>query len=92
MSKVVDRRELNVSELNIGEPIGGEFMAACEHIVHELLGGVRHGYSKMTIAVEKVQANKTSITVESGKSFRFICRDIAEPCHHFGTSGIEARR
>jgi hypothetical protein len=76
MTKVVDRHELNVNELNIGEPIGGELMTACEHIVRELLGGVRHGYSKMTIGVEKVQANKTSITVKASGSF-------AEPCQHW---------
>ena len=73
MSKHVGNRDLNVSELNFGQPIVGELKTALEHIARELLDGVRHGYSKMNIAVEKVQANKTSITVESGKSFRFVC-------------------
>ena len=73
MSKHVDSRDLNVCELNIAQPIVGDLKTALEHIARELLDGVHHGFSKMNIAVEKVQANKTSITVESGKSFRFIC-------------------
>ena len=72
MSKHVDKHNLKAIQLDVGEPSGGELTAACEHIVRELLEGVRHGFFKMTIAVEKIQSSKTSITVEAGKSTRFI--------------------
>jgi hypothetical protein len=69
MSKFVDKHDL---QLDVGEPTDSEFAAACEHIVRDLLEGVRHGFFKMTISVEREQSNKTSITIEAGKSFRFI--------------------
>ena len=72
MSKFVDKRNLKAIQLDVGEPAGGELTEACEHIVRELLDGLGHGFFKMTIAVEKVQSSKTSITVEAGKSTRFV--------------------
>lgn len=72
MSKFVDKRDLKAIQLNLDEPVGGELTEACEHIVRELLAGVHHGFFRMTIIVEKVQSNKTSITVEAGKSVRFV--------------------
>ena len=62
MSKFVDKH-------NLGEPTDSEFAAACEHIVGDLLEGVRHGFFKMTISVEREQSNKISITVEAGTAF-----------------------
>ncbi len=72
MSKFVDKHNLKAIQLDVGESPGGELTAACEHIVRQLVEGVHHGFSKMTIVVEKVQSNKTSITVEAGKSYRFV--------------------
>jgi hypothetical protein len=73
MSRFEDKHHtLKAIQLDSDEPAGGELLAACEHIVRELLDGVHHGFSKMNISVEKGQSNKISITVEAGKSFRFI--------------------
>ena len=72
MSKQVNRH-LSATELDVREKsAGGDLKAAREFIARELVEGVRHGFSKMTIVVEKVQSSKTSITVEAGKSYRFV--------------------
>jgi hypothetical protein len=51
---------------------GGELKEACEHIVRELMEGVRHGFSEMTVKVEIMQSKKKSVTIVAGKSYRFI--------------------
>ena len=71
MSKQVNRH-LSATELDVHEFAGGDLKAAREFIARELVEGVRHGFSEMTIVVEKVQSSKTSITVEAGKSYRFV--------------------
>ena len=67
-------RDLHMIHFDTGEPAGSELKAVCEHIVRELLDGVRHGFFEMTITVETGQAKKKSITIKSGKSHRFtVC-------------------
>ena len=51
---------------------GGELKSACEHIVRELLDGVKHGFFEMTITVETVRSKKKCITIKGGRSHRFI--------------------
>jgi hypothetical protein len=72
MSKFVDKHNLKANQIELGEPADDELKAACEHIAHKVVDGVHHGFAKITIVIEKVQSNRTSITVESGKSFRFV--------------------
>jgi hypothetical protein len=57
------------SDVNLA---GGELKQACEHIVRELMDGVRHGFSEMTVKVETMQSKKKSVTIVAGKSYRFI--------------------
>jgi hypothetical protein len=64
--------EFNTIQLDASEPAGGELKAACDHVVHELISGVKHGFSEIVITVETVQSKKRSITIKSGKSHRFI--------------------
>jgi hypothetical protein len=62
-----------LSDLRIDlESAGGELQAACEHIVRELIEGVRHGFFEMNVKVEIMQSKKTRITVMAGKSHRFV--------------------
>jgi hypothetical protein len=70
MSHSAEKLDPNVFE--VPQTPRGELKAACEHIVRSLIEGVDHGFFKMTIAVEKLQSNKTSVTVEAGKSTRFV--------------------
>jgi hypothetical protein len=51
-----------------------ELHAVFERITRELLDGVKHGSCEMNIAVERIPSNKTSITVQAGKSWRFVIR------------------
>jgi hypothetical protein len=53
------------------ESPGGELKAACDHMVNELLGGVRHGFFKMNVEMETVQGKRKQVTIESGKNYRF---------------------
>ena len=64
--------DLHMIHFDTGEPAGSELQVACEHMVRELLDGVRHGFFEMTVTVETGQAKKKSITIRSGKSHRFI--------------------
>ena len=57
---------------DVDDSAGGELKAACELVVRELVDGVQHGFFKMTVTVATVQAKKKEITVEAGKSNRFI--------------------
>ena len=50
----------------------GELMPACEHIVRELIRGVRHGFYEMNVKVELMPSKKKCITVRAGKSQRFV--------------------
>ena len=63
---------ISARSIHAGEFNGGELKAACEHIVRELVDGVRHGFFEMTVTVETMQAKKKSITIKAGKSYRFI--------------------
>jgi hypothetical protein len=54
------------------ECAGGELQAACEHIVRELIEGVRHGFFEMNVKVEMMQSKKKRIIVIAGKSHRFV--------------------
>jgi len=72
MSGFVDKHNLKAVQVDLDEPASVELIAVCEHIVRELRDGVGHGFFKMNITVEKVKSNKTSITVEAGKSTRFV--------------------
>jgi hypothetical protein len=65
-------RELIDIQVAAGESTGGELQSACEHMVRELVDGVRHGFFEMTIKVETVQSKKKCITIKMGKSYRFI--------------------
>jgi hypothetical protein len=65
-------RDLDNSQVDVGEPTGGEVKLACEHMVRELLDGVRHGFFEMSVTVETVQSKKKYITIKAGKSHRFI--------------------
>ena len=64
--------DLNTIQFDAGEPAGGELKAACEHVVRELVDGVRHGFFEMTVTVETMQSKKKSVTIKAGKSHRFI--------------------
>jgi len=64
-------RDFNTIQLDAGEPTGGELKAACDHVVHELVNGVQHGFFEMVVTVETVQSKKKSITIKAGKSHRF---------------------
>jgi hypothetical protein len=55
-----------------GESAGGELMRACEHIVRELIDGVRHGFFEMSVTVEMMPTKKKCVTVRAGKSYRFV--------------------
>jgi hypothetical protein len=37
-------RDLNTIQVDAREPASGEVIAACEHVVRELVDGVRHGF------------------------------------------------
>jgi hypothetical protein len=65
-------RDLNTIQVDAGEPASGEVIAACEHVVRELVDGVRHGFFEMTVTVETMQSKKKSVTIKAGKSHRFI--------------------
>jgi hypothetical protein len=65
-------RDLDNSQPDVGESAGGEVKLACEHMVRELLDGLRHGFFEMSITVETVQSKKKCITIKAGKSHRFI--------------------
>jgi hypothetical protein len=64
-------RDFNTIQLETGEPTGGELKAACEHVVRELVNGVRHEFFEMVVTVEIVQSKKKSITIKAGRSHRF---------------------
>lgn len=64
-------RDCNTTRFEAGEPIGGELKAACDHVLRELVSGVRHGFFEMVVTVETGQSKKKSITIKSGKSHRF---------------------
>ena len=64
-------RDFNTIQLDAVEPGGGELKAACEHVVRELVDGVRHGFFEMIVTVETGQSKKKSITIKAGKSYRF---------------------
>jgi hypothetical protein len=64
-------RDFNTIQLDAVEPGGGELKAACEHMVRELVDGVRHGFFEMIVTVETGQSKKKSITIKAGKSHRF---------------------
>ena len=53
-------------------PGGGELSRACEHIVRELIRGVRHGFFDMNVKVEIIPSKRKCITVSSGESHRFV--------------------
>ncbi len=65
-------RDLEDIQFDAGESASGELKSACEHIVRELLDGVRHGFFEMTITVETVQSKRKCITIKGGRSHRFI--------------------
>jgi hypothetical protein len=65
MSKFVENPDLERIK-------GSELHAVFERITRELLDGVNHGFCEMNIAVERIQSNKTSVTVTAGKSWRFV--------------------
>jgi len=50
----------------------GELQAACEHMTRELIDGVRHGFSELSVKVETMPSKKKSITILAGKSYRFV--------------------
>jgi hypothetical protein len=52
--------------------LDNQLQAACEHMTREVVAGVNHGFFEMNVKVEKLQSKKTSITVTSGKSHRFV--------------------
>ena len=64
-------RDFNTIQLDAVESGGGELKAACEHVVRELVDGVRHGFFEMIVTVETGQSKKKSITIKAGKSHRF---------------------
>jgi hypothetical protein len=59
-------------EIDATESADGKLMPACEHIVHELIRGVRHGFFEMNVKVELMPSKKKCITVRAGKSHRFV--------------------
>ena len=59
-------------QLETGEPTGGQLKVACDHVVRELVSGVKHGFSEIVITIETVQSKRKSITIKAGKSHRFI--------------------
>ena len=65
-------RDLDNIEFAASESGSGELKSACEHIVRELLDGVKHGFFEMTITVETVRSKKKCITIKGGRSHRFI--------------------
>jgi hypothetical protein len=59
-------------QIDATESANGELMHACEHIVRELIRGVRHGFFEMNVKVELIPSKKTCITVTAGKRDRFV--------------------
>lgn len=59
-------------QIDATESADGELMRACEHIVRELIKGVRHGFFEMNVKVELMPSKKRCITVMAGKSHRFV--------------------
>jgi hypothetical protein len=51
---------------------GRQTQEACEHMIRELVEGIRHGFFEMTVTVEIMQSKKRCITIKAGKSLRFI--------------------
>jgi hypothetical protein len=51
-------RDFNTIQLDAVEPGGGELKAACEHMVRELVDGVRHGFFEMIVTVETGQSKR----------------------------------
>jgi hypothetical protein len=65
-------RELNSIQIDTDPSNNGNLKAACEHMVRELVDGVRHGFFEMKVIVDMMQSKKRCITIKAGKSYRFI--------------------
>jgi hypothetical protein len=71
--------ELNEAQIELGPSAGRQLQDACEHLVRELIEGIRHGFFEMTVAVEIGPSKKRRITVKAGKSYQFLVAEEEVP-------------